>query len=170
MSGKSLQINPSETGSNSLIVQNNEMSDINAIAYFFSNDQLKGDDIYTQCQVLQWMFTSQDQIYHNVHGWVLSTLKSNQSCPKDSVKAHKNSVIQVLDSLNKILSSRTFLVGERITLADISVFSALLGAYKHVLDPTICKTYQNTTRWFQTIRNQKDVKEIVGDFTCYKKE
>ena len=38
-----------------------------------------------------------------------------------------------MEILNNVLATRTFLVGERVTLADITVACNLLLAYKQVL-------------------------------------
>jgi glutathione S-transferase len=41
----------------------------------------------------------------------------------------------VLQVLNEHLLHQTFLVGERITLADVAVACTLLSLYQHVLEP-----------------------------------
>ena len=50
-------------------------------------------------------------------------------------------VRKVLGVLDAVLATRTFLVGERVTLADITVVCNLLLLYKHVRlssSPSIC--------------------------------
>jgi len=73
--------------------------------------------------------------------------------------------------LNDYLLTRTYLVGNRITLADIVVACSLLNLYKHVLDTNFRKSFVNTNRWFTTLINQPEFKSVIGDFKlCEKME
>merc|ERR1712173_335230 len=67
-----------------------------------------------------------------------------------------------LKSLNDHGLTRTFLVGERLTLADIAVACTLLSLYKQVLDPAFRKPFVNVTRWFTTVVNQPNAKAVLG--------
>ena len=58
--------------------------------------------------------------------------------------------------------SRTYLVGECVTLADIAVACTLLSLYKQVLDPSFRKPFMNVTRWFTTVVNQPKAKDVLG--------
>ena len=51
---------------------------------------------------------------------------------KAAYEKAKEDIQRVLSVLNKVLSERTFLVGERVTLADITVVSALLQLFENV--------------------------------------
>jgi elongation factor 1-gamma len=68
-----------------------------------------------------------------------------------------------LDFINKHLADKTFLVGERITLADISVACSLLLPFKMVLDPATRAKFQNVTRWFTTLINQPQFIAVLGE-------
>merc|ERR1712053_67810 len=57
---------------------------------------------------------------------------------------------------------RTFLVGERVTLADIAVACTLLSLYKQVLDPAFRGSFTNVNRWFTTVVNQPNAKAVIG--------
>merc|ERR1712198_434870 len=76
---------------------------------------------------------------------------------------------RALSALNAHLLFQTYLVGERITLADICVMSNLLLAFKWVLDPEFRAGFNNVTRWFVTMVNQKEVKKVIGDFALCSK-
>ena len=60
--------------------------------------------------------------------------------------------------LNDHLQKQTFLVGERITYADISACLTLRSAFENVLTADFRKQYPSVTRWFMTIINQPGVK------------
>merc|ERR1712038_66737 len=76
----------------------------------------------------------------------------------------KEDVKSALTCLNDHLLTRTFLVGERISLADIATACTLLNLYKHVLEPNFRKPFGNVNRWFTTVINQPNVKAVIGDF------
>jgi elongation factor 1-gamma len=59
-------------------------------------------------------------------------------------------VASSLEYLEKYLSTNTFLVGDRITLADISVASILADGFSKFLGPEEQKKYQNCLRFEQT--------------------
>ncbi|RUO96610.1 hypothetical protein BC936DRAFT_141750, partial [Jimgerdemannia flammicorona] len=80
--------------------------------------------------------------------------------------AHDTAVTNVkraLDVLNKILLHQTYLVGEHITLADISVTAALLEPCKLFFDKEFRNEYKNVNRWFATAVNQKHFKAVLGE-------
>lgn len=71
--------------------------------------------------------------------------------------------------LNNTLATRTFLVGERVTLADLSVATTLLLAYQWVLEPQFREPYTHANRWFETVVNQPNVKKALPDFQMCEK-
>lgn len=139
----------------------------NAIAFFLSNSQLRReDDLFASSQVLQWMSYAQNHILPAVSSWVLPSLGVSVSKDmKANIKISKEDLLCTLRRLDDILRTRTYLIGERITLADISVFTTLLPLYEHVFDTHYRKQYMNLNRWFSTILNQPQVKYVVKNFT-----
>lgn len=81
-----------------------------------------------------------------------------------TVENAKEDVARLLTSLNTHLLTRTYLVGERVTLADISVAMTLLHLYQYVLEPKLRAPYQNVNRWFQTIVYQPESVAVIGNF------
>jgi elongation factor 1-gamma len=57
----------------------------------------------------------------------------------------------------------TYLVGERITLADIFCAAIVGRGYEMVFDAEWRKGFPNVTRWYQTIANQSAFKEVAGE-------
>merc|ERR1711922_79283 len=76
----------------------------------------------------------------------------------------------VMKALNDHLLAKTFLVGERISLADIAVCCTLLSLYKQVMDPSFRGAYQNVNRWFTTVVNQPNAKAVLGEVVLCSKE
>lgn len=64
---------------------------------------------------------------------------------------------------------RTFLVGDRLSQADITVFTALHPLFTHVYEENDRKSYPHVIRWYTTIANQPEVLNVVGTCTfCVK--
>ena len=76
----------------------------------------------------------------------------------------KENCKRFLTFLNSHLASRTFLVGDRVTLADISMVCGLSNFYKSVFDPAFIAPFKNVTRWFTTCINQPNFKSVIGTF------
>merc|ERR1712098_673933 len=100
--------------------------------------------------------------------WVFPTMGIMQY-NKNATDRAKEDVKAVLKTLNDHLLNRTFLVGERVTLADIAVACTLLNLYKQVLDPSFRKPFMNVTRWFTTVINQPNAKDVIGSFALCSK-
>ncbi|XP_058790099.1 alanine--tRNA ligase, cytoplasmic [Phymastichus coffea] len=174
--GKCLKINNHSSDSQqkgSIVYEDKEVNlrDGTAIAYFVSNTQFKGRDVLEQSQVLQWISIADNDILPSVCGWVLPSLKvSSVKSSTDSINEAKNNLQRIMNALNKILMNKTYLVEEKITLADIAVFSTLMPAYENVFDLEIRKKYDNVTKWFETILQQPYVKFVVDNFKYYEKK
>merc|ERR1712212_56869 len=140
----------------------------NAIAWAVANEQLRGKSALEQAQVVSWMNFADNEILPASCTWVFPCLGIMQFNKGNTDRA-KEDVKKALGALNSHLLSRTYLVGERISLADITVCCTLLHLYQHVLDPAFRKAYVNANRWFTTLVNQPSVKAIIGDFKLCEK-
>ncbi|XP_032872093.1 elongation factor 1-gamma [Amblyraja radiata] len=81
---------------------------------------------------------------------------------KQATEHAKEELKKVLAILDEHLKTRTFLVGERVTLADITLVCSLLWLYKQVLEPSFRQSFTNTNRWFVTCINQPQFKAVLG--------
>ena len=106
------------------------LAESNAIlAYFADGTPYLPEDRYERAQVLQWLFF--EQYSHEpsiavVRFWVAY---SGAPPPEDQIEAKRRTGYVALDAMEGHLSDRAFLVGERYTIADISLY-----AYTHVAD------------------------------------
>ncbi|XP_042891480.1 elongation factor 1-gamma-like [Penaeus japonicus] len=140
----------------------------NAIAWAVANEQLRGKTPMDQAQVVSWMNFADNEILPASCTWVFPCLGIMQF-NKGNTERAKEDIKKALASLNSHLLSRTFLVGERISLADITVCCTLLHLYQYVLEPAFRKPYQNVNRWFTTVVNQPQVKTVIGEFKLCEK-
>ena len=75
-----------------------------------------------------------------------------------------------LEILNNHLATKTYLVNDQITLADITVASALVYPFKLVCDRAYLKPFGNVVRWFTDCVNQPEFKAVIGTVVMCKKE
>ncbi|XP_054261229.1 elongation factor 1-gamma-like isoform X2 [Macrosteles quadrilineatus] len=144
------------------------ITESNAIAYYVANAQLRGANDVEKAQILQWLSFADSEILPASCTWVFPTLGIMQY-NKQATERAKEDVKAALQVLNTHLLTKTYLVGERITLADICVCCTLLHLYQYVLDPSFRQPYQNVNRWFTTIINQPQVTAVIGSFKLCEK-
>ncbi|XP_053678769.1 elongation factor 1-gamma [Anopheles nili] len=136
------------------------LTESNAIAYFVANEQLRGTNDFYRAEVQSFLSFADNELLPAVQSWtfpIIGIVPYN----KNNVERAKEELRRTLTVLNNRLLKQTFLVGERITLADIVVFATLLHAYEFVLDPSFRAPFGSVTRWFTTVMNQPQVKAVV---------
>jgi elongation factor 1-gamma len=134
----------------------------NAIAHFLSNEQLRGKTLAEQSQVLQWIEYGEREINPTSATLVYPCMGIMQFNKQNNERA-KDELKHILQLLNNYLRTRTYLVGERITLADIAVASDLLLLFQWIIEPSLREPYPNVTRWFLTLINQKEFQTVLGN-------
>jgi glutathione S-transferase len=106
------------------------LGESNAILWYFGDGtRYVPDDPYERAQVLQWQFF--EQYSHEPNIAVARFLIAYSELPRERYDERLPGVMKggyaALDAMESHLAERTFLVGERCTLADISLY-----AYTHV--------------------------------------
>lgn len=140
------------------------LTESNAIAYYVANEQLRGTSDFYRAEVQSFVSFADNELLPAVQSWVFPVI-GIVPYNKNNVERAKEDLRRGLAVLNARLLKQTFLVGERVTLADVVVFTTLLHAYEHVLDPSFRAPFSAVTRWFSTIQNQPQVKAVVKAFT-----
>ena len=105
------------------------LGESNAILWYFAEETpLVPDDRFERAQALQWMFF--EQYSHEPYIAVARFLRAYSGEPEKhaaSIESKMPGGYAALDALEKHLEGRSFLVGERYTVADIALY-----AYTHV--------------------------------------
>lgn len=151
-----------ETGNGECITESN------AIAYYVANNQLRGNTDLERAEIIQWFGFADSEILPASCAWVFPLL-GIMPYNKQTVEHAKDDAKKALTALNSHLLTRTYLVGERLTLADISVAMTLLHLYQYILEPNLRKPYQNVNRWFQTVIYQPESMAVIGVFKLAEK-
>jgi len=133
----------------------------NAIAHFLSNEQLRGKTVAEQSQVLQWIEYGEREINPASATLVYPCMGIMQFNKQNNERA-KDELKHILQLLNNYLRTRTYLVGERITLADIAVACDLLLLFQWIIEPSLREPYPHVTRWFSTLIHQKEFQAVLG--------
>jgi len=134
----------------------------NAIAIFLGNDQLRGVGLDAKTEIQQWISFADNEILPPACAWVFPCM-GIMAFNKQASERAKNDLKSALSVLDAHLKTRTFLVGERVTLADICCMCNLILPFKWVLDPESRSGFNNVTRWFLTVANQPPAKAVIGE-------
>lgn len=110
----------------------NCLAESNAIAFYVANETLRGgSNAVDQALVQEYISFAENEILPSACTWTFPTLGFKQYNKQETEKAI-NHVKKCMSLLNDFLLTRTFLVGERVTLADIAVCCSLLTLYVQV--------------------------------------
>jgi len=126
-----------------------------------SNTTLSGKTSEAQSSILSWLFYSSGDLYHSVSGWVDPCLGACPNANPGTVARSKQDLLARLCTLNALLAPRTYLVGERLSLADVSTALSLKKAFEKVLSPEFRLQNRHLTRWYTTILNQPNILEVL---------
>lgn len=128
------------------------------IAHFLLGDKLNAKNI----EVCQWVEWSSGSLQRNVLAYVLPSVSAVE-VDNATLNNAKNELFAQLEVFNNFLLTRTFLVGERFSWADVSVAFSLLPAFQHALGEGERTKFTHVTRWFNTVVHQENVKAVVGE-------
>lgn len=155
-----------------LVTPEGPIFESNSIARYVAslNDKARlfGNSLYETGLVNQWIDWTAGEIELPGAAWIYPIMGFIAENKEATAKA-KAEIRKALLILNNHLLLRTFLVGERITLADIVVSMSLLPLYRMVLEPSFRKQFVNTNRWFNTLINQPEFKAVLGEVTLCEK-
>lgn len=110
-------------------------------------------------QWLDWLSTNHEKDYYmsvSPHtGRALQITKQQQ-------KEATERLVEALKVLENHLKLHTFLVGNRITIADIAIAVIFQIAFRFVWDEKFRKNIPNITRWYEYLVNQTPFKTVYG--------
>ncbi|KAF8551557.1 eEF1-gamma domain-containing protein [Imleria badia] len=138
------------------------------LASLAPNANLLGTSLEEQALVEQWRHFADSEIAFSS---TITYLMLNGAFPYN--KATHNTLIErqirALNTLEAHLLTRTFVVGERITIADLEVAAAVLVAVMFTIDAEARLKLANTIRHLETIVNQPKLKDIFGEIEYVEK-
>ncbi|SRR5690348_751824 len=131
------------------------------LLYLADGTALIPDDRFERAQMLQWMFFEQYDLEPNIavaRFWV--SISGTPERLADQLSAKREAGYRTLDAMERHLTGRTFLVGDRYTLADIALY-----AYTHVADEGgfELERYPAIAAWFERVRSQPGHVTMEGE-------
>jgi len=133
-----------------------------AIASYVGGSDLRGVDEFTRAQITQFMNVAETQLYPAACQ-VLYPCWGLMPNNKMVVNKGHESLKKFMTSLDSYLEPRTYLVGEAVTLADLTLAVYMRDLFSMIFDEGRRNSYVNVTRWFTTIINQDEVVRVLGD-------
>ncbi|EPY50224.1 translation elongation factor EF-1 gamma subunit [Schizosaccharomyces cryophilus OY26] len=141
-----------------------ELSQSMAIAlYFASFDKtgvLLGQTPEEKAKIFQYVSYFSSEFASAGLPWALGRLIGpyNANVEKQSQAA----VATELTRLNQLLADKTYLVGSRLTLADVFAVNSLMSVIRYVLVKSELAKYANVQRYYTTMYHQCGLDSIVG--------
>jgi len=137
----------------------------NAIARYVAGLKdvgLFGSSHYERALVDQWIDIATLEIDGNASKWIYPHLGMEVFNEKLDASALAN-FKRGLTALNTHLASQTYLVGDKVTLADIIMTCNLVNPVHVALTKEFIAEYPHVERYFWTLVNQPNFKKIVGE-------
>lgn len=142
------------------------LTDSSAIAYYVASkagdkSPLLGQTAEETAEVLQYILFAESDLTPAALG-TIGPLVGFYPMVGAAQKSASEQLVHLLGVLNNILADKTFLVGERMTVADVVVVCDLIMAFKLYLTEADRKQFRNVTRYFKTMVNQKAFQAVTG--------
>jgi len=132
------------------------------IASLSPNTQLLGSTKAEAALVDQWatfadleLDAHRKPIIYGLRGWI------PYFKPVDALARER--LFRALDTLNHVLLRKTFIVGHRLTYADITLATILQGVLSTVTGVAERGKIPNVVRYFNTVANQPALKPVFGE-------
>ncbi|EGC48393.1 elongation factor 1-gamma [Histoplasma capsulatum var. duboisii H88] len=139
-----------------------------AIAIYLASQNEKttllGKTKQDYASILRWMSFANSELVPTLGGW-FRPLVGRDPYNKASVEASSKAALKAFALLEKHLTTNTYLVGERLTLADLFAASMSSRGFEFVLGKTWRLDNPAVTRWYETVVNQDVYKAVVPNPT-----
>jgi len=148
-----------------LETQNGNISQSNSIIYYLCQKyipDLLGENAFEKAKIIQWIefanceiLRCNKSIIYPIFGWNNLNKEEFDKCNKD-IKDH-------LMLIEKELEKNEFIVGNKMTLADIKLFASLRFLMMfHFPEPMRNKLFPKINQWFEKIMNSPEAIKAYG--------
>ncbi|KAI3861020.1 hypothetical protein MKX03_026689 [Papaver bracteatum] len=138
----------------------------NAIARYVARlkegNPLLGSSLIESGHVEQWIDFSSLEVDSNLSRWMYPRLGYMPFVPQVEELAVAG-LKRALAALDSYLASNTYLVGHRVTLADIIMTCNLSMGWSVILTKNFTKDFPHVERYFWTMVNQPNVVKVLGE-------
>ncbi|OAA52004.1 elongation factor 1-gamma [Metarhizium rileyi] len=148
------------------------LSEAIAVAIYVTSQNEKttllGKTKQDYASILKWMSFVNSEIVNPLGDW-FRPLVGMAPYNKKNVDDASKIVEKAIDVLEKYLLNNTFLVGERITLADLFCAPLLNRGFQYFFDKQWRQQHPNTTRWYETVVNQPIITAVAKQLPLLEK-
>ncbi|ODV79265.1 translation elongation factor eEF1 gamma [Suhomyces tanzawaensis NRRL Y-17324] len=146
-----------------------KLTEVMAITIYLINladpkSKLLGKNAKEYAEVLRWASITNSELIGNQMK-VIKPLLGDVPYNKKNVDEAAEYTAKIIAVFEARLANYTYLVGERLTIADIFGAAGFVRGFQHLYADEWQKKHPNVTRWFKTIINQKILHDVLGDFT-----
>ncbi|KAI4278871.1 MAG: hypothetical protein LQ337_000681 [Flavoplaca oasis] len=136
-----------------------------AIAIYITSQNEKtsllGKTKQDYASIVRWMSFANTEVLPGLAGWFRPCI-GRDPFNKKSVEDSKKAALAAVKVLEEHLWINTFLVGERLSLADLFTASVISRGFQYFFDKKWRSENPNVTRWYETVCNQPMYLEIGG--------
>ena len=154
-----------------LVTKEGNISETNAIIFFFAKkykQDLLGNTIFENAKINQWIeFASceinncQNSLIYPIFGW--------KEFNKDLSEKQMSKLKDYLKIIEKELENKKYIIGDKLTIADIILFRYLrFFMIFYFPEGMRKKLIPNTSKWFEKIMNSNEAIKAYGKTTLCK--
>ncbi|KAF2729461.1 EF1G-domain-containing protein [Polyplosphaeria fusca] len=141
------------------------LSECIAIAVYLTSQNEKtsllGKTKQDYASILRWMSFANTEVLSPLGGWFRPII-GRDPYNKKNVDESQKAALKAVHTLEEHLLTHTYLVGERLTLADIFTSSILARGFQYFFDKAWRANNPNVTRWYETVYNQPSYSAVAG--------
>jgi len=142
------------------------LSECLAIAVYLASQNEKttllGKTKQDYASILRWLSFANSEILTPLGGW-FRPLIGRDTYNKKNVEDSQKAALKAVHVLEEHLLTHTYLVSERLTLADIFVASIIARGFEYFFDKKWRSENPNTTRWYETVTHLPSYVEVAGE-------
>ncbi|GAB7353188.1 hypothetical protein MBLNU459_g3713t1 [Dothideomycetes sp. NU459] len=148
------------------------LSECIAIAIYLTSQNEKttllGKTKQDYASILRWMSFANSELLPALGGW-FRPLIGRDPYNKKNVDESQKTTEKVVQTLEEHLLVNTYLVGERLTLADLFSVGLISRGFQFFFDKAWRSEHPNVSRWFETVYNQSIYSDVADKFELIEK-
>ncbi|KAL9591169.1 MAG: hypothetical protein Q9203_000041 [Teloschistes exilis] len=136
-----------------------------AIAIYITSQNEKtsllGKTKQDYASIVRWMSFANIEVLPPIAGW-FRPIVGRDPFNKKNVEDSKKAALKAMKVLEEHLWVNTFLVGERLSLADLFAAGIIARGFQFFFDNAWREENPNVTRWYETVCNQPMYSAVTG--------
>ncbi|KAK5128791.1 hypothetical protein LTR85_000124 [Meristemomyces frigidus] len=148
------------------------LSECMAIAIYITSQNEKttllGKTKQDYASILRWMSFANTEILPSLGGWFRPLIGRDPYNKKNVDDSSKATELK-MKTLEDHLLINTYLVGERLTLADLFTVSIVSRGFQFFFDKQWRDDHPSVARWYETVYNQSIYSEVADKFNLIEK-